>query len=148
MSSNRQSLRWYGTFSKKPGNTLLMVWPIVKMNPHKKAVFARTQHALNIDFVCWHGLFQQVLRQPFDNLLESLAALLDCPTTINSHGSFASVITNENDQALPVFFLCLGVVVGDQIADQELNVCLGRLIIHRNCVACHTRFLTFLSLNS
>jgi hypothetical protein len=32
---------------------------------------------------------------------------------------FASVITNENGQALPVFSLCLGVIVGDQISDQE-----------------------------
>jgi hypothetical protein len=60
MSSNRQNLRWHGTFRKKLGNSLLTVWTIVKMNPHKKAVLARTKYAMNVDFVCWHELFSRI----------------------------------------------------------------------------------------
>jgi hypothetical protein len=58
---------WHVSLQKKLGNSLLTVWTIIKMNPHKKAVFARTQHAMNMDFVCWHELFQG-LQQTFDPL--------------------------------------------------------------------------------
>ena len=44
MSSNRQKLRRHGSFGKKLGNSLLPVWTIVKVNPHKKRVLAASLH--------------------------------------------------------------------------------------------------------
>ena len=67
MSSNRQNLGWHGTVGEILANSLLTVGSSVKVDLHKKGMFAPTKHAMNVDFVCWHGLFQQSLPDAFDH---------------------------------------------------------------------------------
>ena len=60
MSSNRQNLGWHGTVGEILPNSLLTIGTSVEVDLHKKGMFAPTKHAMNVDFVCWHGLFQRL----------------------------------------------------------------------------------------
>ena len=54
MTVNSQKLRRHKAMRKGLGNTLLVIWPMLKMNLHEKAMLAVTTGAMNVNFVFWH----------------------------------------------------------------------------------------------